>query len=156
MLGHGHRMRLHCVLRVSCEQEAEGILQSRVSRAVTFLGSFVPQQRAAAFVRSQARQDAPMLPRVLHLKEVALLLYQSIARGEPSWVRGPSGVRIRIVLSLVSLLSLLLSRHPPPLSLSCSIECVECLRSSPRWLPPLSSTFLSSTRLFRQSGSRES
>lgn len=113
-------MRLHCVLRVLCEQSRRYPTVACLTCG-TFLGSFVPQQGAAAFVRSQARQDAPMLPRVLHLKEVALLLYQSIARGEPSWVRRPSGVRIRIVRSLVSLLSLLLSRHPHPfLSLALS------------------------------------
>lgn len=68
--------------------------------------------------------------RVLHLKEVALLLYRSIARGESSWVRRPSGVRVR---SLVSLLSLLLSHHPPPLplSLSYSIGCIRYHRISP-------------------------
>lgn len=93
--------------------------------------------------------------RVLHLKEVALLLYRSIARGESSWVRRPSGVRIRRALSLVSLLSLLLSRYLPPLPLSLSYSPSNVSRMyhkiSPHWLPPFSLTSLSLSRLFRQS-----
>lgn len=152
MLGHGHRVQLHRVfLRVSCERSRGYSIVSRASRAVRFLRSFVPQQqRAAAFVRSQARQDAPMLPRVLHLKEVALLLYRSIARGEPSWVRGPSGVRIRIVRSLTSLLSVCSSLiTPTPFSLLLYRVC-RIPQEFPT-LPPLSSTFpLVSARLFWQ------
>ena len=117
-------------------------------RAVRF--STPPCPTCALF--DQARQDAPMLPRVLHLKEVALLLYRSIARGEPSWIRRPPEVRIRDTRSLASLLSPCSSLViPPPLSLSCSVECIGCHRISPHWLPPLSSISLSSSRLFWQS-----
>jgi len=120
-------VRLHRVLRVSCERSRRYPTVACLTCG-TFLDSFVPQQRAVAFVR-KARQDAPMLPRVLHLKEVALLLYQRMARGEPSWVREPSGVRI--VRSLVSLLLLLLSRHPPCSFLSLALSSVSSTAGVP-------------------------
>lgn len=102
--------RLHRVLRVLCIRRQRYPQVACVT--VQFVSRLCPNVQTRC--SNQARQDAPMLPRVLHLKEVALLLYRSIVRGDPSWVRRPSGVRVRVVRSLVSLLSLLLSRHPHP------------------------------------------
>lgn len=100
----------------------------------------MPQQRRRTFdERDQARRDATMLPRVLHLKEVALLLYRSIARGEPSWARGPRGGPRR-TLSRLPPFAAPLSRHPPHPFLSLALSCVSARPPGPPHavLPPLS------------------
>lgn len=111
MFGHGFA----AVHASRVENKAVNILEPRASQCgIGFPRTPPCPRRAGAFERGQARQDVPMLPRVLHLKEVALLLYREvIARGESSWVRRPPGVRIRVIRSLVSLLSLFRSHHPP-------------------------------------------